>query len=97
MDLDSLSILLIWTAIAIYALAFVAYAIDLARRSASAIEEKDAASDAVRTEAARALASDARYGADAKRVLEEQLHGPGLSPDRQIEIADALPGPSEKL
>ncbi|WP_460801426.1 c-type cytochrome biogenesis protein CcsB [Microbacterium sp. GXF6406] len=33
MDLDSLSILFIWTAIAIYAGAFVAYAFDLARRS----------------------------------------------------------------
>jgi len=33
MDLDSLSILFIWTAIAIYAAAFVAYAFDLARRS----------------------------------------------------------------
>ncbi len=32
-DLDSLSILFIWTAIAIYAAAFVAYAFDLARRS----------------------------------------------------------------
>ena len=32
-DLDSLSILLIWTAIAIYAAAFIAYAFDLARRS----------------------------------------------------------------
>jgi len=32
-DLDSLSILFIWTAIAIYAVAFVAYAFDLARRS----------------------------------------------------------------
>jgi len=32
-DLDSLSILFMWTAIAIYAAAFVAYAFDLARRS----------------------------------------------------------------
>ncbi len=32
-DLDSLSVLLLWTAIAIYAVAFVAYAFDLARRS----------------------------------------------------------------
>lgn len=32
-DLDSLSILFIWTAIAIYATAFIAYAFDLARRS----------------------------------------------------------------
>lgn len=43
LTLDSVSVLLVWTAIAIYALAFVAYAIDLARRSATAIEEKDAA------------------------------------------------------
>lgn len=33
LDLDTLSILFIWTAIAIYAAAFVAYAFDLARRS----------------------------------------------------------------
>ncbi|MGM7669013.1 c-type cytochrome biogenesis protein CcsB [Microbacterium sp. A93] len=33
LDLDSLSILSIWTAIAIYAAAFIAYAFDLARRS----------------------------------------------------------------
>lgn len=33
MDLDSLSILLLWTAIAIYALAFIAFAFDLARHS----------------------------------------------------------------
>ncbi|MGP6176079.1 c-type cytochrome biogenesis protein CcsB [Microbacterium sp. A196] len=32
-DLDSLSILFVWTAIAIYAAAFIAYAFDLARRS----------------------------------------------------------------
>ncbi|GAA2010115.1 c-type cytochrome biogenesis protein CcsB [Microbacterium ulmi] len=41
-SLDSVSILLVWTAIAIYALAFIAYAIDLARRSALAIGVKDA-------------------------------------------------------
>lgn len=33
MDLDNLSVLFIWTAIAIYAAAFIAYAFDLARRS----------------------------------------------------------------
>src|SRR5690606_4426023 len=32
-DLDSLSVLFVWTAIAIYAAAFIAYAFDLARRS----------------------------------------------------------------
>ena len=40
--LDSISVLLVWTAIAVYALAFIVYAIDLARRSAVAIEMQDA-------------------------------------------------------
>ena len=38
LSLDDVSVLLVWTAIAVYALAFVAYAIDLARRSALAVE-----------------------------------------------------------
>ncbi|GMM95778.1 MULTISPECIES: c-type cytochrome biogenesis protein CcsB [Microbacterium] len=42
LSLDDVSVLLVWTAIAVYALAFVAYAIDLARRSALAVEAKDA-------------------------------------------------------
>lgn len=41
-SLDSVSVLLVWTAIAIYALAFVAYAVDLARRSDLAVKAKDA-------------------------------------------------------
>ncbi|HWI30479.1 MAG TPA: c-type cytochrome biogenesis protein CcsB [Microbacterium sp.] len=47
LTLDDVSILLIWTAIALYALAFVAYAFDLARRSSDATQAKDAA-DAAR-------------------------------------------------
>lgn len=43
LSLDSVSVLLVWTAIAIYVLAFAAYTIDLARRSALAVEAKDAA------------------------------------------------------
>src|SRR5690606_29606910 len=35
-DLDSLSILTLWTAIAVYAGAFIVYAFDLAKRSSSA-------------------------------------------------------------
>ncbi|MFT4229960.1 MAG: c-type cytochrome biogenesis protein CcsB [Microbacterium sp.] len=38
---DDVSILLVWTAIAIYALAFVAYAVDLSRRSALAADAQD--------------------------------------------------------
>jgi len=39
MGLDSVSVLLLWTAIAIYALAFVAYSVDLAMRSGVASAE----------------------------------------------------------
>ncbi|MGZ0712875.1 c-type cytochrome biogenesis protein CcsB (plasmid) [Coraliomargarita sp. W4R53] len=42
LTLDSISVLLVWTAITVYALAFIAYAVDLARRSAVAVEAKDA-------------------------------------------------------
>ncbi len=34
LSLESISVLLVWTAIAVYALAFIAYVVDLARRSA---------------------------------------------------------------
>jgi len=47
-DLDSISRLLVWTAIAIYALAFIAYTIDLSRRGAVAADAKDAAAKAPR-------------------------------------------------
>ncbi len=42
LTLDAVSVLLVWTAVAIYALAFVAYAVDLARRSDLAVKAKDA-------------------------------------------------------
>ncbi|WP_434809835.1 c-type cytochrome biogenesis protein CcsB [Microbacterium sp. bgisy189] len=69
LSLDAISVLTVWTAVAIYTLAFVAYAIDLARRSDQSIKAKDAALerelvavggspiDAVRAE--EALAADA--------------------------------------
>ncbi|MBS1673749.1 MAG: c-type cytochrome biogenesis protein CcsB [Actinobacteria bacterium] len=40
MNFDSLSILMIWTAVAIYAAAFIAYAVDLARRSQVSADAK---------------------------------------------------------
>ncbi|MEV8267186.1 c-type cytochrome biogenesis protein CcsB [Microbacterium sp. NPDC076911] len=43
LSLESISVLLVWTAIAVYALAFIAYAVDLATRSASNVDQKDAA------------------------------------------------------
>ncbi|MGN6218177.1 MAG: c-type cytochrome biogenesis protein CcsB [Microbacterium sp.] len=47
-DLDSISVLLVWTAIAIYALAFIAYTVDLSRRGAVAADAKDAAAKVAR-------------------------------------------------
>ncbi|WP_424449191.1 c-type cytochrome biogenesis protein CcsB [Microbacterium arborescens] len=43
LSLDAVSVLLVWTAVAVYALAFIAYAVDLARRSDLALKAKDAA------------------------------------------------------
>ncbi|GAA1521754.1 c-type cytochrome biogenesis protein CcsB [Agromyces terreus] len=47
MTLDDISITLVYSAMAVYAIAFIAYAIDLARRSAAATKAADAAGDAV--------------------------------------------------
>ncbi|WP_424936342.1 MULTISPECIES: c-type cytochrome biogenesis protein CcsB [Bacteria] len=66
MELDSLSVLLIWTAVAIYAAAFVAYAFDLARRSQLSSDRRLAASQLVERElvgAAVAGSSGTRAGA----------------------------------
>ena len=46
LSLEDVSFLLVWTAVAIYALAFIAYAVDLARRSDLAVKAKDAVSTA---------------------------------------------------
>ncbi|MFG6444176.1 c-type cytochrome biogenesis protein CcsB [Microbacterium sp. P07] len=43
LSLDTVSLLLVWTSIAIYVLAFIAYAVDLARRSDLALKAQDAA------------------------------------------------------
>lgn len=45
LSLDAISVLLVWTAISIYVLAFIAYAIDLARRSDLALKAQDAANE----------------------------------------------------
>ena len=42
LTLDSVSVVLVWTAISIYALAFIAYAVDLARRGERAADAQDA-------------------------------------------------------
>lgn len=52
MTLDEISIILVYSAMAVYAIAFIAYAIDLARRSAAVTKTADQAKPAVRAEAA---------------------------------------------
>ncbi|MDR6905422.1 cytochrome c-type biogenesis protein CcsB [Agromyces sp. 3263] len=47
MTLDEISIILVYSAMAVYAIAFIAYAIDLARRSAAATKAADDAKAAV--------------------------------------------------
>lgn len=42
LSMDAVSVVLVWTAVAVYVLAFIAYTIDLARRSDLAIKAKDA-------------------------------------------------------
>ncbi|QRY40213.1 c-type cytochrome biogenesis protein CcsB [Microbacterium hominis] len=59
LSLDEISRLLVWTAVAIYALAFIAYAIDLGRRSDLAIQQKDAARERVLVGAAAGVSATA--------------------------------------
>ncbi|MDE0546169.1 c-type cytochrome biogenesis protein CcsB [Microbacterium sp. C7(2022)] len=69
LSLDSISVLLVWTAIAIYALAFVAYSVDLARRSAAAVDEQDAA---LKRELVGATGSREGVGASMTRLRAEE-------------------------
>jgi cytochrome c-type biogenesis protein CcsB len=80
LTLDSVSVLLVWTAIAVYALAFAAYAVDLARRGAQAVDAQDAARERQLVGAAvggagsgamrsRENSSLSARGADGKRPL----------------------------
>jgi cytochrome c-type biogenesis protein CcsB len=81
LTLDSVSVLLVWTAIAIYAVAFIAYAVDLARRGAVAVDAKDAAAKSVRERELVAAGRAARGGiVDELRAQEtaseEALNAP---------------------
>ena len=70
LTLDSVSVLLVWTAIAIYALAFIAYAVDLARRGAVAVDAKDAAAKTARE---RELVAAGGAGRGSRGGIVEQL------------------------
>ncbi len=87
-SLDAVSVLLVWTAIAIYALAFIAYAVDLARRSDLALQQKDAAAtDAAR---ARELVGAGAVGSGASGVGVSGAGGSAVSRVRAEEDAAAV-------
>lgn len=70
--LDTYSVILVWTAIAIYTLAFIAYAVDLSKRSQESIEVKDAA---------RALAT---VGAGSSSAVRKSAEAPAAPPKRRV-------------
>ncbi|MGF3056057.1 c-type cytochrome biogenesis protein CcsB [Microbacterium sp. YY-01] len=72
MDLDSLSVLMIWTAIAIYVGAFICFAFDLARRSQVASDEKLAQPELVLAGAGAGAAASASAGTGVGAVSPTQ-------------------------
>lgn len=80
-SLAEISVLLVWTAVAIYALAFVAYAVDLAKRSAQSLDAKDAAE----REAARELVSAGSVsGSVSARDAVAELRAEGRAAETEI-------------
>jgi len=79
LSLDDVSVLLVWTAIVIYALAFVAYAVDLARRSDQAVKAQDA-------RARELVAAGAAAGGSGG------IAGPGAPEAASATDVDARPG-----
>ncbi len=93
LTLDSVSVLLGWTAIAVYALAFIAYAMDLARRSALAVDAKDAAQrELVTAGSARGYAGQATDAATSAALAE--LRSQEEAADRAL---DARPSERPRL
>lgn len=87
--LDSVSVLLVWTAIAVYALAFVAYAVDLSRRGALHAEAQDAGT---RDDELVAVAAGSSAAMPAARDLPAQVANARLqAQERAAEAAFAAP------
>ena len=79
--LDEISKLLVWTAVAIYTLAFAAYAIDLARRSDLAVKAKDAAE-------ARVLVGAGRGAAGGSAIAEVRAQEAAAKADLDARIGE---------
>ncbi len=77
MTLDEISIILVYSAMAVYAIAFIAYAMDLARRSAAATSAADAVktvqapASATAAVGARRAAVPGAYDTDANTAVSE--------------------------
>jgi cytochrome c-type biogenesis protein CcsB len=82
LNLDEISKLLVWTAVAIYTLAFGAYAIDLARRSDLAVKAKDAVTARVPVAAGGIGTIDEVRAAE--RVAQAELDAPLGSRTRYV-------------
>lgn len=94
--LDSVSVLIVWTAIAIYSLAFIAYAVDLASRSARAVDARPverelvgAGAAAVSTGAGEASAVEVMRAQE--RAAEDNLHA---APGQRVRLMWARIGTS---
>lgn len=95
MTLDEISIILVYSAMAVYAIAFIAYAIDLSRRSAAATKAADEAKVAVKVGAGGAEAGEAAVvtpaasvkGAASARQAQDGAVAYGRSPSLRVGVA----------
>src|SRR3954447_19945163 len=99
MTLDSVSVLLVWTAIAVYALAFIAYAVDLARRGAQAVDAQDATTTAREQELVGAGASVSAAAGGAASVSGNTAAAARLTEQQSAaeKALDARPGHRQRL
>jgi cytochrome c-type biogenesis protein CcsB len=86
LSLDSVSVLLVWTAITIYALAFIAYAVDLAKRSQQVVDTKDARERELVGAGAAASGGMTAISRvrEEERVADAALHAPPAERRKQL-------------
>lgn len=88
MDLNELSVLSLWSAMAMYALAFIAFALDLAKRSAevSAVGNEAASADAA------SVSATATSGGGIATLARADIDAPQVEPKRSavLRVAVAL-------
>jgi cytochrome c-type biogenesis protein CcsB len=85
--LDEISIILVYSAMAVYAIAFIAYAIDLARRSAAATKAADEMKVAVKVGAAGIDAGEATPATPVAPVKAGASVAYGRSPVLRVGVA----------